>query len=867
MGVRGAKRSLAGAAVIVLSVLAAMVVGGQVRASAAQPWQLAGLNVFVAYADNQQGEPLAPSWFPNPWQGSPNIKFLGSPDPRAASCGGGVNQHLCYSAGAIRLDNPGTSDVTITSLVVDAHSSVTGGKKFSNLWSDAVSPAHTFIVPHGQSVILTEDQPPGQNLTYDNFDTSDLPDRGCSPIQPPPTLTFTIQGDPTPHTLTDTNHVIDTGEIINTVFGSVDAGWCPSDANSPRNESIQWQEVGARLPAPQRSTCTNEEALRPRPCKSASLMLSPPPSNPPPGTSVPETATLLGPDGLGLANASVTFGVLAGPSASQQPVSMTTDGNGQATFTFTEANNSSNGDLVAATSGVTGSFQSDPVCVAWGAGSCPPPPPPPPPPGCPASWSCADIGNPAPAGSQTYDSGTGTWTLQAGGSDIFGAADHFHYDWQSVSGDGGISARIASQTNTYTMAKAGVMLRADNSPGSPEFSALVAPSNLVFMEYRTTAGGTTTRAGTVSGSLPKYLQVSRTGSSFTASWSDNGSTWTPLGSPINIPAMSGTILQGLAATSHNTSALSTVTYDSVVLGGGPPPPPPPNDFSISASPSTVMVMPGNSGTTTISTAVTSGSAQTVALSASGLPSGATAGFSPSSVTAGGSSTMTIMTTTSTSTGNYTVTVTGTGAPATHSTSVTLVVQTSSPPPTGCPALWTCADIGSPTPPGSESVSSGTWMISAGGSDIFGSADHFRYDYQSPGGTTNTVEAQITGQSNSNAWAKAGVMMRADNTAGSPQFSVLITPGNGIFVEYRSTAGGTTARVGTVAGQVPPKYIWVVRSGTTFTGYYNTTNSMVTWTMLFSQTIPAMSGTVLEGLAAASHSSALCTVTMDTVTVS
>jgi hypothetical protein len=166
------------------------------------------------------------------------------------------------------------------------------------------------------------------------------------------------------------------------------------------------------------------------------------------------------------------------------------------------------------------------------------------------------------------------------------------------------------------------------------------------------------------------------------------------------------------------------------------------------------------------------------------------------------------------------------------------------------------------------VSSGAWTINAGGSDIFSTADHFRYDYQSPGGTSNMIEAQITGQSNSNAWAKAGVMMRLDNTPGSPQFSVLITPGNGVFVEYRSIAGGTTTRAGTVAGQLPPKYIWVVRSGTTFTGWYSTTNNLGTATKLFSQTIAAMSGTVLEGLAAASHnSSALCTVTMDTVTVS
>src|SRR5207245_1381208 len=68
----------------------------------------------------------------------------------------------------------------------------------------------------------------------------------------------------------------------------------------------------------------------------------------------------------------------------------------------------------------------------------------------------------------------------------------------------------------------------------------------------------------------------------------------------------------------------------------------PDDFSMSASPSSVSVVQGQSGTSTISTTVTSGNAQTVTLSAGGLPAGATASFNPSAVTAGGSSTLTVL---------------------------------------------------------------------------------------------------------------------------------------------------------------------------------------------------------------------------------
>ena len=100
---------------------------------------------------------------------------------------------------------------------------------------------------------------------------------------------------------------------------------------------------------------------------------------------------------------------------------------------------------------------------------------------------------------------------------------------------------------------------------------------------------------------------------------------------------------------------------------------PPNDFSIAASPASLSVAQGASGTSTISTAVTSGSAQSVGFSASGQPAGATVTFNPGSVTAGNSSTMTVAVGAGTATGSYTITVTGTGTGATHSIGVTLTV--------------------------------------------------------------------------------------------------------------------------------------------------------------------------------------------------
>ncbi|WP_433218536.1 M28 family peptidase [Microtetraspora malaysiensis] len=102
--------------------------------------------------------------------------------------------------------------------------------------------------------------------------------------------------------------------------------------------------------------------------------------------------------------------------------------------------------------------------------------------------------------------------------------------------------------------------------------------------------------------------------------------------------------------------------------------PPTRDFSISANPASGTVKAGAQATSTIGSATTAGTAQTVNLSASGLPTGASASFTPQSVTSGGSSTLTISTAATTPAGSYTVTVTGVGETGTHTTTYALTVQ-------------------------------------------------------------------------------------------------------------------------------------------------------------------------------------------------
>ncbi|WP_026163374.1 M28 family peptidase [Kribbella catacumbae] len=97
-----------------------------------------------------------------------------------------------------------------------------------------------------------------------------------------------------------------------------------------------------------------------------------------------------------------------------------------------------------------------------------------------------------------------------------------------------------------------------------------------------------------------------------------------------------------------------------------------NDFSLAISPASGSVQAGGSVETTVST-TTIGAPQPVQFAASGLPTGATAAFAPSTVDSGGSSKLVISTTASTPAGTYQVTVKGTGAvshQATYSLTVT-----------------------------------------------------------------------------------------------------------------------------------------------------------------------------------------------------
>jgi hypothetical protein len=185
-----------------------------------------------------------------------------------------------------------------------------------------------------------------------------------------------------------------------------------------------------------------------------------------------------------------------------------------------------------------------------------------------------------------------------------------------------------------------------------------------------------------------------------------------------------------------------------------------------------------------------------------------------------------------------------------------------------PAGWAAKDIGSPGQAGTSSFDGTTWTVQGGGSDIWSAPDQFQYAYQSVNGDA-TIIADITSVSDSNAWAKAGVMFRDGTDAGASYVAVFENPNGQVEMQWRDAAGSDSDWNGSQVGDTGgPKWVKIVRSGDTFTAYYaETTGTPMDsdWIAIGSRTVTMSSATA--GLAVtAGDNTALCTSTFTNVSI-
>ncbi|MFT3787195.1 MAG: pre-peptidase C-terminal domain-containing protein [Tepidisphaeraceae bacterium] len=169
-------------------------------------------------------------------------------------------------------------------------------------------------------------------------------------------------------------------------------------------------------------------------------------------------------------------------------------------------------------------------------------------------------------GNVSYDPATGVFTQMVGGSDIGSTSDEFRFTYQTLTGDGSISARVDSLDNTNASAKSGVMIRQSTANNSAFVSVTTRPDGTLELIRRATAGATASVIATVAASaLPRWVQLIRAGSTYTASYSADGSAWTSFGSTTLTTA--GSVLMGLATVSRNTRLAAYSTISNVTLAG------------------------------------------------------------------------------------------------------------------------------------------------------------------------------------------------------------------------------------------------------------------------------------------------------------
>lgn len=180
-------------------------------------------------------------------------------------------------------------------------------------------------------------------------------------------------------------------------------------------------------------------------------------------------------------------------------------------------------------------------------------------PALPAGWSSSDVGPGVLPGSAGHASGV--YTIEGAGRDIWGTSDEFRFAYLEATGDVDVVARVDSIEQVDQWTKAGVMIRGSLGAGSAHASMFVSPGKGLAFQRRPANGATSVHTSGGSGTAPRWVKLSRRGSSVTAYQSGDGVAWTLVGS--QTLALPATFYAGLAVSSHRASVLATVRFSGV----------------------------------------------------------------------------------------------------------------------------------------------------------------------------------------------------------------------------------------------------------------------------------------------------------------
>jgi regulation of enolase protein 1 (concanavalin A-like superfamily) len=154
------------------------------------------------------------------------------------------------------------------------------------------------------------------------------------------------------------------------------------------------------------------------------------------------------------------------------------------------------------------------------------------------------------------------------------------------------------------------------------------------------------------------------------------------------------------------------------------------------------------------------------------------------------------------------------------------------------------------PAGFTDNGNNAFAVVSTGTDIWDTADQFRFVYKTLSGN-GSITAKVDSLIRSDAWSKAGVMIRESLEAGSRHASMVVTPDNSCSFQYRSaTSGASNSTNWTGTAVRAPYWVRVTRTGNSFKG--ETSPDGKTWTALGAEQNITMASNVYIGLCVTSH---------------
>lgn len=164
-----------------------------------------------------------------------------------------------------------------------------------------------------------------------------------------------------------------------------------------------------------------------------------------------------------------------------------------------------------------------------------------------------------------------------------------------------------------------------------------------------------------------------------------------------------------------------------------------------------------------------------------------------------------------------------------------------------PENWSHVDIGNVGVKGDASFVGDKFNVVASGSDIWENADSFHFASTMLDGDGQIV-AHVASMQYTDPWAKAGVMFREDDSAGSKYVFMALTAQNGSVYQWRPAANlGSHNTDG--ESSIIPKWVRLTRAGDFFTGEISVDG--VNWERVDHIAVP-MNQKIFVGLAVCAH---------------